>query len=133
LAHGNYFLNFLRPYPARPTNPEPSSRSVAGSGVARGCSPVASEATGVEVTDLKLDVVPGSSDELGQPTIPKNIITIHKTINNFFIFFSHYYKNANMTIPSLAFSWTDKTTINLYMYAKIVQIQMNLKSCSVLK
>jgi len=29
-------------------------------------------------------VVAGSSEE-GQPTIPKNIITTHKTINNFFI------------------------------------------------
>jgi len=82
-----YFLNLLRPYPARPTNPEPSSKSVAGSGVARGASVPSAETTGVEVTDLKLDVVPGSSDELGQPTIPKNIITIHKTINNFFISF----------------------------------------------
>jgi hypothetical protein len=41
-------------------------------------------ATGVEVVEVKLDVVAGSSDE-GQPTIPKNIITTHKTINNFFI------------------------------------------------
>jgi hypothetical protein len=48
---------------------------------------VSAEATGVEVADLKLDVVAGSSDE-GQPTIPKNIITIHKNINSFFIFSS---------------------------------------------
>jgi len=32
--------------------------------------------TGVEIFEVKLDVVAGSSDE-GQPTIPKNIITIH--------------------------------------------------------
>jgi hypothetical protein len=54
-------------------------------------SPV--EVTGVEVVDLKLDMVVGSSDE-GQPTIPKNIITMHKTINNFFIFFL-LFKNDN--------------------------------------
>jgi hypothetical protein len=84
-----YFLNLLRPYPARPTKPVPSSISVAGSGVARGASSVegpSEDATGVEDVEVKLDVVPGSSDE-GQPTIPKNIITTHKTINNFFIFF----------------------------------------------
>jgi hypothetical protein len=79
----------LRPIATRPTKPEPRSTSVPGSGT--GLAPISSEtdpveATGVEVTDLKLDVVAGSSDE-GQPTIPKNKITIHKNINNFFIFF----------------------------------------------
>jgi hypothetical protein len=100
-----YFLNLLRPYPARPTKPEPSSKSVAGSGVARGASPAgvpSAEATGVEV---KLDVVAGSSEDEGQPTIPKNIITTHKTINNFFIPFPLYYKNANIIIQSLQFGF----------------------------
>jgi len=86
----NYFLNRLRPNPARPTKPEPSSISVAGSGTGLVSVSIGSEtsevATGVKVVELKLDVVAGSSDE-GQPTIPKNIITIHKNINNFFIFF----------------------------------------------
>jgi hypothetical protein len=45
-------------------------------------------ATGVEVVDVKLDVVAGPSEDEGQPTIPKNKITTHKVINNFFIFFS---------------------------------------------
>jgi hypothetical protein len=49
-------------------------------------------ATGVGVVEVKLDVVAGSSEDEGQPTIPKNIIAIHKTINNFFIFFFSYYK-----------------------------------------
>jgi len=80
----NYFLkNFLRPNPARPTNPEPSSISVAGSGTASK-SP-SEEVIGVEVTLDLLTVVVGSSE--GQPKIPKNIITTHKNINNFFIFF----------------------------------------------
>jgi len=87
----NYFLNFLRPNATRPTNPEPSSTSVAGSGTAApGVSSTVPEvATGVEVVDLKLDVVAGSSDE-GQPTIPKNIIRTHKTIKIFFIPFLLY-------------------------------------------
>ena len=84
-----YFLNLLRPYPARPTKPVPSSISVAGSGVARGVSRVEGpleDATGVEVVEVKLDLVAGLSDEFsGQPTIPKNIITTHKTINDFLI------------------------------------------------
>jgi len=96
----NYFLkNFFLPTPTRPTKPAPRSTSVVGSGT--GLAPILSppkvspvEATGVEVTDLKLDVVAGSSDE-GQPTIPKNIITIHKTINNFFIFFLLFKKDNN--------------------------------------
>jgi hypothetical protein len=92
----NYFLNFLRPNATRPTKPEPRSTSVPGSGTGEPSGPLESPppiwstvpevATDVEVVDLKLDVVAGSSDE-GQPTIPKNIITIHKTINNFFIIF----------------------------------------------
>jgi len=84
-----YFLNLLRPYPARTIIPEPSIISVAGSGVARGVSPVeapSEDAIGVEVVEVKLDLVAGLSDEFsGQPTTPKNIITINKTINNFFI------------------------------------------------
>jgi len=87
----NYFLNFLRPNATRPTKPEPSSTSVAGSGTGLPVSvPETSEvATGVEVVDLKLDVVAGSSDE-GQPTIPKNKIRTHKTIKIFFIPFLLY-------------------------------------------
>jgi len=45
----------LRPNPARPTNPEPSSRSVAGSGTALMSPPVEGspgEATGVEVVEV---------------------------------------------------------------------------------
>jgi hypothetical protein len=80
----DYFLNLLRPTPARPTKPVPSSISVAGSGTGEAPSP---PTFGFVTT---LDVVAlgaGSSDE-GQPTIPKNIITIHKNINNFFILLS---------------------------------------------
>ena len=87
-----YFLNLLRPYPARPTKPVPSSISVAGSGTGLAPGSETSEVTtDVEVVDLKLDVVPGLSDELGQPAIPKNIITTHKTINNFFIPLSPFF------------------------------------------
>jgi hypothetical protein len=86
----NYFLNLLRPNIPRPTKPEPSSKSVAGSGVARGAPPVEDPsvvAIDVEVVEVKLDPVAGLSDEFsGQPTIPKNIIKTHKTINNFFTF-----------------------------------------------
>jgi len=77
-----YFLNLLRPNTTRPTKPEPSSKSVAGSGTGEASGLDSEGATGVEV---KLDVVPGLSDESGQPIIPKNIITIHKNITNFFI------------------------------------------------
>ena len=81
----NYFLNFLRPNATRPTKPEPSSISVAGSGTAlEPVSETSEVATGVEVVEIELDVLAGSSDE-GQPTIPKNIITTHKNIINFFI------------------------------------------------
>jgi len=90
-----YLLNLLRPYTARPTKPEPSSISVAGSGTGE-ISPPASpsaEATGVEVAEVKLDLVAGLSDEFsGQATIPKNMITIHKNIKDFFIFFLDHYK-----------------------------------------
>jgi hypothetical protein len=84
----NYFLNLLRPNTPRPTKPEPSSKSVAGSGVARGAPPVedpSAVAIDVEVVEVRLDPVAGLSDEFsGQPAIPKNIIRTHKTINNFF-------------------------------------------------
>jgi len=81
----NYLLNLFRPITERQIKPEPSSKSVAGSGVARGWSPDSSAvATGVEAVDVKLEVVAGSSEDEGQPTIPKNKITTHKTINNFF-------------------------------------------------
>jgi hypothetical protein len=75
-------------------------------------SDTSAEATGVEVTDLKLDVVAGSSDE-GQPTIPKNIITIHKNIKNLFILFLLYNKNVNKITLSLPLSWTHKKLIKL--------------------
>jgi hypothetical protein len=58
------------------------------------------EVTGVEE---KLDLLKGAGSSEGQPTIPKNIITIHKNIKNFFIFFLHYYKNENVIIQSLQF------------------------------
>jgi hypothetical protein len=86
-----YFLNLLRPNTPRPTKPEPISKSVAGSGtwIPPTSGSETSEVAGVEVdvVEEKLDLLPvivGSSDE-GQPTITKNIITKHKTINNFFI------------------------------------------------
>jgi hypothetical protein len=86
-----YFFNLLRPNTPRPTKPEPISKSVAGSGtwIPPTSGPETSEVAGVEVdvVEEKLDLLPvivGSSDE-GQPTITKNIITKHKTINNFFI------------------------------------------------
>jgi hypothetical protein len=67
-----------------------------GTGEASGPPPICT--TGVAAPELeeKLDLlkVAGSSDE-GQPTIPKNIITIHKTINNFFIFFLLFKKDNN--------------------------------------
>jgi hypothetical protein len=45
------------------------------------------------VAEVKLDLVAGLSDEFsGQATIPKNMITIHKNIKNFFIFFLDLYK-----------------------------------------
>jgi len=91
-----YFLNILRPNPARPTKPEPISMSVAGSGTGLVSGPSA-EATGAEVKLFEPSVLAGSSDE-GQPTIPKNIIITHKTINNFFTFPPLFYKNPNITI-----------------------------------
>jgi len=102
-----YFLNLLRPNIPRPTRPEPSSKSVAGSGTGIGpvfsVDPVTSEvATGVEVVDLKLEVVAGSSDE-GQPAIPKNIITTHKTKKNFFICFSLYYRKCKYNSSRFGF------------------------------
>jgi hypothetical protein len=94
-----YFLNLFLPNAARPTKPEPSSISVASSGTAEVLSPVegpSEEVTGVEEKLDLLTVVAGSSK--GQLTIPKNIITAHKNINNFIIFFSLYYKNENIII-----------------------------------
>jgi hypothetical protein len=80
----------LRPNAARPTKPEPSSRSVAGSGTGEKVLLLASEVISEEVTEFEekldlLSVVAESSE--GQPEIPKNITTTHKNINNFFIFF----------------------------------------------
>jgi hypothetical protein len=82
----NYFLNIFRPNTPSPTKPEPISKIVAGSGIGEAPPPSVPPGAviGVEVVEVKLDVVGGLSDE-GQPTIPKNIITTHKNINNFFI------------------------------------------------
>jgi hypothetical protein len=97
----------LRPSTPRPIKPVPSSISVAGSGVARGAplveAPPSLEATAVEVKPELLLLVAGLSDA-GQPIIPKNIITTHNTINNFFISFPLFYKNVNIIISSLALS-----------------------------
>jgi len=87
-----YFLNLLRPYPARPTRPVPSSISVAGSGTGEGFPPLSPIGTVLFVSadgfETEVDVVyVGRSSFCGQPAIPKNIIKIHRTINNFFIFF----------------------------------------------
>ncbi len=84
-----YFLNLLRPNAASPNKPVPSSISVAGSGTGEILLALVSESVPVvtdfeEIPDL-LNVVPGSSE--GQPAIENNIITTHKNINNFFIFF----------------------------------------------
>jgi hypothetical protein len=89
----NYFLKiFFRSTPTRPTRPEPRSKSEAGSGTKEPpgppevsppiCSTVSKVVTYVEV---KLDLLKGAGSSEGQPTIPKNIITIHKTINKFFL------------------------------------------------
>jgi hypothetical protein len=80
-----YFLNILRPNPATPTKPEPSSISVAGSGTGEGSLEVGFVSELTTVVELKFDLlaVPVGSSE-GQPIIPNNIIHTHKTINNFF-------------------------------------------------
>jgi len=86
----NYFLNLLRPYPARPTKPVPSRISVAGSGTGEGFSPLPSIGPVLFVSadgfETKVDgVYVGGSSLFGQPEIPKNKITIHKDRNSFFI------------------------------------------------
>jgi hypothetical protein len=88
----------LRPNAARPTNPEPSSISVAGSGTGETSLLFVPGTVSEVLTDVeeKLDlltVVPGSSE--GQPAIPKDTIIIQKNINNFFIFFL-YIKKSNV-------------------------------------
>jgi len=75
----NYFLNLLRPYPARPTKPVPSSKSVAGS-VREETLPTPDFVATIDVVASDVE----SSDE-GQPTKPKNIITIQKNKNKYFI------------------------------------------------
>jgi len=79
----------LRPIIPRLIRLEPSSNSVAGSGTAAGLPSVvdlpSTEATAVEAKPELLLAGVTLSDK-GQPTIPKNIITTHKTKNNFFIF-----------------------------------------------
>jgi hypothetical protein len=81
----NYLLNLFRPNTPRPTKPDPISKSVAGSGTGEGLVPEDPPAEGAVATGVEVKLVlAGSSDE-GQPTIPKNIIQIHKNINNFFI------------------------------------------------
>jgi hypothetical protein len=88
-----YFLNLLRPRAARPTKPEPSSISVAGSGTGETSLPFVSDTVSGGVTDFEekfdlLSVVAELSE--GQPVIEKNIITTHNNINNFFIFILWY-------------------------------------------
>jgi hypothetical protein len=75
-----YFLNLFRPNTARPTKPEPRSNSVAGSGTGEGPP---SEVVSVDNFETRVDgeeLGVNSSFE-GQPTIPKNIIIIHKNTN----------------------------------------------------
>jgi len=89
----------LRPNPARPTIPEPSNISVAGSGTGVGPLDIGSVLEVATVVEVKLDLLTelvGSSE--GQPIIPKNIIKIHKNTNNFFTFPLIFYKNANIII-----------------------------------
>jgi len=96
-----YFLNILRPNPARPTKPEPSSISVAGSGTGEGPLEVSSVSELTTVVELKLDllaVLVGSSE--GQPIIPNNIIHTHKTINNFFTVPPVFIKIQNYILKS---------------------------------
>jgi hypothetical protein len=84
----SYFLNFLRPNAARQTKPEPSSRSVAGSGAVETVLLLVFETVSEEVTEFeeKLDLLNLDAElSEGQPEIPKNITTTHKNINNFFI------------------------------------------------
>jgi hypothetical protein len=81
-----YFLNLLRPITARLTKPDPSITSVMGSEIWKALSPfeVSSSTLGFVAT---LDVAAFGAGSLGegQPIKPKNIITIQKNINNFFI------------------------------------------------
>jgi len=96
-----YFLNILRPNPARPTKPEPISISVAGSGTGEGSLEVGPVSELTTVVELKLDLLAvlfGSSE--GQPIIPNNIIHTHKTINNFFTFPPIFIKIQNHFIKS---------------------------------
>jgi hypothetical protein len=82
-----YFLNLLRPNPARPTKPEPSSKSVAGSGTGEGSLDVGPVSEVETVVEVKLDLLTVLSESFeGQPVIPKSIIKTLKTINNFFTF-----------------------------------------------
>jgi hypothetical protein len=75
-----YFLKHLRPITARPTKPDPKSTIEMGSGTVELLSlPEVSLLTSVFVTAI----VAGTSDQ-SQPTIPKNIIKIHKILNIFF-------------------------------------------------
>jgi hypothetical protein len=95
----NYFLNLFRPKPAKPSNPEPSNKSVAGSGAGLGSFAVSVPPvlTGAETV---LDVFTGFVGSLeGQPTSPKNRITTHKTINNFLIFFLRFPKILLSPLP----------------------------------
>ena len=81
-----YFLIFLRPNSARPIKPKPSSKS--WTGVETGevtLLPICEFVTMLDVVGLG---VRSSYEVLA--TIPKNKITTHKIINNFFTYFSFY-------------------------------------------
>jgi len=97
-SNQSFLKNFFLPTPTSPNNPAPRSTSVVGSGAGEVSGPPPICATGVVEPEgeVKLDLlkVAGSSEE-GQPAIPKNIITIHKTINNFFIFFLLFKRHKN--------------------------------------
>jgi hypothetical protein len=90
LAQAHYFLNLLRPNSARLTKPEPSSKSVAGSGIAAKIPPSFPVETVLFVSadgfETKVDeIFVAGISFLGQASIPKNKIKIHKNINKFLI------------------------------------------------
>ena len=85
-----YFLNLLRANIPTPTSPVPKRSKVAGSGTGfRLFLPVvgtpSTEVTAVEAKP-ELLFAGVTLPDVGQPAIPKNIITTHKTKYNFLIF-----------------------------------------------
>ena len=67
--------------------------------------------------------------------IAKNIIKKHSHI--WYLPLSKFEFFQTSLVPLylriLAFSWSDKNKIDILLYAKIIQIQMDLRSCSILR